>query len=159
MKAEKDKKTGKWLIQYRYTDWQGKRRKSTKRGFATKREAEEWLRNFLITQKADFDMKFENFWKMYCADMETRLREHTMRTKKYIVELKILPYFGNKRVNDITANELAEMLGVSVGHAYKLIRKLNQELEKEGFLVIAGKVPRRYFEKRWYGFSVWEVVE
>ena len=54
----------------------------------------------------------------------------------------------------ITANELAEMLGVSVGHAYKLIRKLNQELEKEGFLVIAGKVPRRYFEKRWYGFSV-----
>ena len=28
------------------------------------------------------------------------------------------------------------------------------ELEKEGFLVIAGKVPRRYFEKRWYGFSV-----
>lgn len=53
----------------------------------------------------------------------------------------------------ITANELAEMLGVSVGHAYKLIRKLNQELEKEGFLVIASKVPRRYFEKRWYGFS------
>lgn len=108
MKAEKDKKTGKWLIQYRYTDWQGKRRKSTKRGFATKREAEEWLRNFLITQKADFDMKFENFWKMYYADMETRLREHTMRTKKYIVELKILPYFGNKRVNDITAADMMD---------------------------------------------------
>ena len=108
MKAEKDKKTGKWLIQYRYTDWQGKRRKSTKRGFATKREAEEWLRNFLITQKADFDMKFEDFWKMYCVDMETRLREHTMRTKKYIVELKILLYFGNKRVNDITAADIRQ---------------------------------------------------
>ena len=53
----------------------------------------------------------------------------------------------------ITASELAEMLGVSVGHAYKIIRKLYQELEKNGFLVIAGKVPRRYFEKRWYGFS------
>ena len=53
----------------------------------------------------------------------------------------------------ITASELAEMLGVSVGHAYKIIRKFNQELEKNGFLVIAGKVPRRYFEKRWYGFS------
>ena len=100
MKAEKDKKTGKWLIQYRYTDWQGKRRKSTKRGFATKREAEEWLRNFLITQKADFDMKFEDFWKIYCADMETRLREHTMRTKKYIVELKILPYRNMEKIQD-----------------------------------------------------------
>ena len=96
------------MIQYRYTDWQGKRRKSTKRGFATKREAEEWLRNFLITQKADFDMKFADFWKMYCADMETRLWEHTMRTKKYIVDLKILPYFGNKRVNDITAADIRQ---------------------------------------------------
>ena len=53
----------------------------------------------------------------------------------------------------ITASKLADMLGVSVGHAYKLIRKLSQELEKDGFLVIAGKVPRRYFEKRWYGYS------
>ena len=49
----------------------------------------------------------------------------------------------------ITANELAEMLGVSVGHAYKLIRKLNQELEKEGFLVIAlgGRPRERYTEE------------
>lgn len=44
----------------------------------------------------------------------------------------------------ITASELAEMLGVSVGHAYKIIRKLNQELAEQGFLVIAGKVPRCY---------------
>ena len=53
----------------------------------------------------------------------------------------------------ITANEMAEMLGVSPGHAYKIIRRLNQELEKAGYLVIAGKVPKCYFEKRWYGFG------
>lgn len=52
-----------------------------------------------------------------------------------------------------TAPELAEMLGISVGQAYKLIRNMNQELKKEGYLVIAGKVPTRYFEKRWYGFG------
>lgn len=153
MKAEKDKKTGKWLIQYRYTDWQGKRRKSTKRGFATKREAEEWLRNFLITQKADFDMKFADFWKMYCADMETRLREHTMRTKKYIVELKILPYFGNKRVNDITAADirqwqnypdlyLPEETEYPIGK-YGMLRKTYLKEHRKGLyleLVIAGKL-------------------
>lgn len=123
MKAEKDKKTGKWLIQYRYTDWQGKRRKSTKRGFATKREAEEWLRNFLITQKADF-------WKMYCADMETRLREHTMRTKKYIVELKILPYFGNKRVNDITAADIRQRQNelIKMGYSPTYLKTINNQL-------------------------------
>ena len=130
MKAEKDKKTGKWLIQYRYTDWQGKRRKSTKRGFATKREAEEWLRNFLITQKADFDMKFEDFWKIYCADMETRLREHTMRTKKYIVELKILLYFGNKRVNDITAADIRQWQNelIKMGYSPTYLKTINNQL-------------------------------
>ena len=130
MKAEKDKKTGKWLIQYRYTDWQGKRRRSTKRGFATKREAEEWLRNFLITQKADFDMKFADFWKMYCADMETRLREHTMRTKKYIVELKILPYFGNKRVNDITAADIRQWQNelIKMGYSPTYLKTINNQL-------------------------------
>ena len=124
MKAEKDKKTGKWLIQYRYTDWQGKRRKSTKR------EAEEWLRNFLITQKADFDMKFADFWKMYCADMETRLREHTMRTKKYIVELKILPYFGNKRVNDITAADIRQWQNelIKMGYSPTYLKTINNQL-------------------------------
>ena len=130
MRAEKDKKTGKWLIQYRYTDWQGKRRKSTKRGFATKREAEEWLRNFLITQNADFDMKFEEFWKMYCADMETRLREHTMRTKKYIVDLKILPYFGKKRVNDITAADIRQWQNelIKKGYSPTYLKTINNQL-------------------------------
>ena len=130
MKAEKDKKTGKWLIQYRYTDWQGKRRKSTKRGFATKREAEEWLRKFLITQKADFDMKFEDFWKMYCADMETRLREHIMRTKKYIVELKILPYFGDKRVNAITAADIRQWQNelIKMGYSPTYLKTINNQL-------------------------------
>lgn len=115
---------------YRYTDWQGKRRKSTKRGFATKREAEEWLRNFLITQKADFDMKFEDFWKIYCADMETRLREHTMRTKKYIVELKILPYFGNKRVNDITAADIRQWQNelIKMGYSPTYLKTINNQL-------------------------------
>ena len=118
------------MIQYRYTDWQGKRRKSTKRGFATKREAEEWLRNFLITQKADFDMKFADFWKMYCADMETRLREHTMRTKKYIVELKILPYFGNKRVNDITAADIRQWQNelIKMGYSPTYLKTINNQL-------------------------------
>ena len=42
MSAQKDINTGKWYIQYRYTDWTGKRKHSVKRGFNTKREAEDW---------------------------------------------------------------------------------------------------------------------
>lgn len=53
----------------------------------------------------------------------------------------------------ITAPELATMLGVSTGYAYKIIRGLNKELAKDGYIVIAGKVPIQYFKKRWFGFD------
>ena len=53
----------------------------------------------------------------------------------------------------MTASDVADVLGVSVGPAYKIIKKLSVELEQGGYLVIAGKVPRGYFEKRWYGFA------
>ena len=96
------------------------------------------------------------YWHFKIPD-NSEVATYNGNIKKVAITLRIEKeddYMTENNKIYITANELAEMLGVSVGHAYKLIRKLNQELEKEGFLVIAGKVPRRYFEKRWYGFSV-----
>ncbi len=106
MKAERDPKTGKWLIQYRFTDWQGKRIKSTKRGFTTKREAEEWLRNFMLVKSTDINMSFEDFLALYIDDMENRLREHTMRTKINVFNTHILPYFKKKRMDEIKATDI-----------------------------------------------------
>lgn len=54
----------------------------------------------------------------------------------------------------ITAPEMAELLDVSVGHAYKMIRHMNNQLVSDGYMVIAGKVPKGYFEKCWYGYTV-----
>ena len=67
---------------------------------------------------------------MYYADMETRLREHTMRTKKYIVELKILPYFGNKRVNDITAADIRQWQNelIKIGYSPTYLKTINNQL-------------------------------
>ena len=59
---------------------------------------------------------------------------------------------GNQSIY-ITAAELAKVMGVSNGHAYKLIREMNSELKKQGYLTIAGKLPRAYLEKCLYGFS------
>lgn len=46
--------------------------------------------------------------------------------------------------------EVAEQLGTSKAYAYKVIRKLNAELAKEGCLVVQGKVSRVYFEERFF---------
>ncbi len=130
MGAEKDPKTGKWLIQYRYTDWQGRRRKSTKRGFLTKREAEEWLRSFLAVSQCNINMKFSDFLKLYYRDMEKRLREYTMRTKKYIMEMKILPYFGEKRVSEITPADVRQWQNILIqeGYAETYLRTIHNQL-------------------------------
>ncbi len=53
----------------------------------------------------------------------------------------------------LTAEELANILGISKGHSYKLIQRMNKELKEKGFLYIAGKVPVAYFKERYYGFS------
>ena len=51
----------------------------------------------------------------------------------------------------IHANEVAVALGVSKAYAYKVVRDLNKELKEMGFITIAGKVNRIYFEERIYG--------
>ena len=50
-----------------------------------------------------------------------------------------------------TVEEVSQLLGISVSTSYKIIRKLNKELESKGFIVISGKLPIRYFEEKYYG--------
>ena len=52
-----------------------------------------------------------------------------------------------------TANEISEMLDISKAQAYKIMKKLNEELESKGFIVIAGKVPKKYFAEHVYGLA------
>ena len=51
----------------------------------------------------------------------------------------------------IRADDVAQELSVSKPYAYKLIRKLNEELKAQGFITIAGRVNRQYFYERLYG--------
>lgn len=51
----------------------------------------------------------------------------------------------------IFVDEVAKELDVSKPYAYKLIRQLNEELKAKGFITIAGRVNRQYFNERLYG--------
>lgn len=42
-------------------------------------------------------------------------------------------------------------MSISVPMAYKIIRKLNDELQEQGYLVICGKINRKFFESKIYG--------
>ena len=110
MPATRDGKT--WRSQFYYEDWQGVRHKKNKRGFKTKAEAEEWERNFRQQQRKDLDINFENFVEIYFADVENRLRESTIRNKRYVFDLKVTPYFKKKKMKSGTISIILGALGI-----------------------------------------------
>ena len=58
-----------------------------------------------------------------------------------------------RKEKNITVAELAKELGISKPFAYKLVRQMNEELEAKGFLTIAGRVSRKYYEEKFYGIT------
>ena len=47
-----------------------------------------------------------------------------------------------------TVDDIAEMLGVSISQAYKVIQTMNDELKEHNFIVLAGKLPKAYFHEK-----------
>ena len=91
--------TAPGMVQFRYTDWKGERQQKLKRGFATKREALEWEREFLMEKQADVNMTFESFVALYEKDIKPKLKLNTWLTKESIIKKKILPYFAGSVEN------------------------------------------------------------
>ncbi len=50
----------------------------------------------------------------------------------------------------LKVSDVMKVLDVSESYAYKLIRKLNKELENKGCFVIAGRIYRKFFYEHFY---------
>ena len=124
MVVYKESDTNTWRVIYRYTDWMGERKQTSKRGFLTKREALVWEREQLNKVQADLDMTFASFVQTYTSDMQSRIKENTWETKEHIIRTKLLPYFGNRKICEIQPKEIIawqnEMINYrdSTGKAY-----------------------------------------
>jgi ribosomal protein S25 len=53
----------------------------------------------------------------------------------------------------LNATDVAKRMEISVPMAYKIIRRLNDELKEKGYLTVAGKVSRVFFEEKLYDTS------
>ena len=128
MPATRDGKA--WHSQFYYEDWQGIRHKKNKRGFKTKAEAEEWERNFRQQQRKDLDINFENFVEIYFTDMENRLRESTIKNKRYVFDLKVTPYFKKKKMCEIKTADIRAWQNelIKQGYAPTYLKSINNQL-------------------------------
>lgn len=108
MPAYKDTKNGTWYIKTYVKTWDGKKKSTTKRGFTTKREAIKWESEIKAKEKNSVDVKFSTFVEMYFNDKRGELKERSIKNKKYMIERHILPFFGNKKINEISPAEIVE---------------------------------------------------
>ena len=108
MAAFKDKKNGSWYVQFRYVDWKGERQQKLKRGFATKHEALDWEREFLMQKRCDPNMTFDRFAKLYEKDVKPRLKLNTWLSKESVIQKKILPYFAKRKLSEITPKDIID---------------------------------------------------
>lgn len=53
----------------------------------------------------------------------------------------------------VEKKEVAEVLGISESKASVIIKELNDQLKEKGYITIPGKVSRKYFEEKYYGYG------
>lgn len=130
MPAYKDSKTGTWFVKFYCKDWTGENKQIKKRGFATKREALDYERNYRIRQENNLDMTFGEFWKLYTEDVKNYVKLNTWLTKEHIVDTKILPYFKNLKMNEITPGDVRKWQNEMVAFRYENGKSYSQTYKK-----------------------------
>ncbi|MCD7947290.1 MAG: site-specific integrase [Oscillospiraceae bacterium] len=106
MPAYKDDKRGSWYCSFHYTDWTGANKRKVKRGFAKKKDAETFEREFLAKEQESVDMTFEGLVEIYLKDMNARLKGSTMETKENIINKHVLPHFRKLSINEIKSSHI-----------------------------------------------------
>ena len=106
MAVIKNEKTGKWEVRTYYKDFTGETRQKTKRGFETKREAQDWERAFKLQKDQNMDMYFSDFVEIYTTDRKPRVKYNTWLTKQHIIDTKIMPYFEKKKLSEIRTSDI-----------------------------------------------------
>lgn len=130
MSVYKNEQRGTWYATFRYTDWQGNRKQKKKEGFKTKKEAQTYEREFLLKETSNPNMIFSSLVQLYMNDIKTRIRQTTYETKENIIYNRVLPFFKNKKINEITAGDVRRWQNelINTGYSKTYIKTINNQL-------------------------------
>mgnify|MGYP000762774513 FL=1 len=130
MGVYKDAKTASWFCKFYFKDWQGDRHQTTKRGFKTKRDALRWQADFIAKENRSMHISFEAYVKIYFEDKKNKLKERTVYNKKYMIDKHILPYFKNKKVDEVTSSDIIQWQNAmeEKGYSQTYLRMVQNQL-------------------------------
>ncbi len=107
---------GTWYVPFYFRDMNGKNVKKKKSGFDTKKDALKWERHFIETKSGTLNITFAAFVNVYAQDMKPRLRHNTWLTKEHIIEQKLVPYFSERVMSDITAADIVKWQNIMISY-------------------------------------------
>ena len=113
------------MVQIRVKDWTGNVIHKKKRGFDTKREAQQWERDFINQANSSLGMSFKDFIDLYMKDMEQRLKSSTVASKHWLIDLKITPFFGKMPLNEIKATDVRRWQNSLTGEIARMLLPLS----------------------------------
>ena len=116
MPVYRDKERKTWYVSCIYRDFKGERRHKTKRGFKTKADAARWEMEFTAKAGRITQMLFQDFVDYYEQDRRPRLRESTWLTKEHIIKEKLLPFFGEMKLDEVDAADVVRWQNGLVNH-------------------------------------------
>ncbi len=102
MPVYKNEDKNTWYASFYYQDWQGTRKRKKKEGFARKKDAQEYERNFKLQQSGSCEMPFSKMTELYLADCKIRQKPTSYYVKENSINKHILPYFKDMPVNAVT---------------------------------------------------------
>ena len=108
MSVYRDKKQGTWYVSFRYVDWTGEKKQKMKRGFRTKKEAQNYEAEFKNKATANMDMMLGSFVEVYFQDKKNELKGNSIKNKKHMINTHVLPYFENRKMNEVTPADIIQ---------------------------------------------------
>ncbi|MCS5420265.1 MULTISPECIES: site-specific integrase [Psychrilyobacter] len=131
MSVYKDKLRNSWYVEVRYKSYNNEQKKKKKRGFKTKKDAKEWEIKFLSQEKETSSMlDFRQLAEIYLEDIQVRVKASTFARKKRVFSGKLVPYFKDKLIQDITPTAIKKWQNHELKNEYtkSYFKTLQKEL-------------------------------
>lgn len=107
----------------------------------------------IITPEEIKQMEEEFLQENHVGSEEKRRRHEEFMRQALELQKHMEEQRAKEQRQMMGVEDVMEALGVSRSHSYQIIRRLNGELEKAGYITVRGRISKAYFEKRIYGID------
>ena len=108
MPAYRDEKTKTWYVKFRYTDWQGKSKQTTKRGFKTKKDALNYEHEYKATSEEKSNITVATLAEKYLEDRRLYVKASSFSFIEQTIRAHILPYIGELKLTELTPTTMRQ---------------------------------------------------